>query len=105
MSQYPCQRQECLRPASMAITLNVPAKGFPISLHQPIRMVLGLRLCRHHARETTAEHLLTPELKGAIEALARGKAPPDFDRAFVSPISLDSDEYQHFAAMRHGRST
>lgn len=100
-----CQKTDCGRPATTAPTLNIPAKGFPISLHQPIRMVIGLRLCRHCARQATAPDFLTDKIKAVVEAMARGKAPPDFDRAFVSPISLDGDEFQNFAALQHGRST
>lgn len=102
-----CQKTGCTRPASKALTINVPAKGWPVSLHQPIRMVLGLRLCRQCAAEATPAEFLTDDMRRATEITCRAskKAEPDFDRAFISPISLDGHEYQNFVALRHGRSS
>lgn len=104
-----CQKVGCTRSATKALSINVPAKGWPISLHQPARVVIGLRLCRQCAAEAKAEDFLTFDtvIKPTLEGMCRAsmKAEPDFDRAFISPISLDGDEYQRFAALRHGRAS
>lgn len=104
-----CQKTGCTRPASKALTINVPAKGWPISLHQPVRMVIGVHLCRQCAATVKAAEFLTADtkIKTVIEDMCRTakQAEPDFARAFVTPISLDGDEYQNFAALRHGRAS
>lgn len=113
-----CQRQGCTRRARMALTVNVPARGWPLALHQPIRLVIGVRLCKEHAREARAEDMLGignhydkarpgahAELRRMIEALTQDRAPPDYERAFVSPISIESEEFQNFVAMQCGRSS
>lgn len=102
-----CQKTGCTRPASKVLTVNVPAKGWPVSLHQPVRLVIDLRLCRHCAAEAKIVEFLSDDLKQAIEITCRAskKADPDFARAFLSPISIDGEEYQQFVALRVGRSS
>lgn len=104
-----CQKNGCTWPASKALTLNVPAKGWPIALHQPVRMVIGLQLCRQCAAAAKPAEFLAGDItiKATIESVCRTakKAEPDFDRAFISPISLDGDEYRRFAALQHGRAS
>lgn len=35
-------------------------------------------------------------LRRVFEIMARGKCPPDFERAFFTKLRLDSDEYRKF---------
>lgn len=100
-----CEKTGCPRAATHAPRLNVPARGWAISLHQPIKMFAGVELCRDHAREFFAEAPAqfwqqNPKLREAVEILAAGKAPPDFDRTFGDVVRLDSEAYQQFQQMR-----
>ncbi len=97
-----CEHQGCARAATHAPRLNIPAQGWPIDLHQPISMFIGIELCKDHAK-TFGDGFKwsdNPKLKEAIEIVSRGKAPPDFDRAFHTVTRLDSDEYRKFGQVR-----
>lgn len=95
----PCAHTGCGRPATHAPKICVPATGWPIDLHQPLSAILMLKVCRQHVAEAfhpTENFKPGSPLRTVFEVLARGKVPPDFARAFVTPIRLDSDEFQSF---------
>ncbi len=99
-----CQRNECTREAECAIAINVPAKGCPIPEHDPLRMVVGLQLCDICAGEEKAESYLSlPGYKDIFLVAAKGLAPPDFDRAFVTRVDFHSAEWRAMLKARSKR--
>ncbi len=91
-----CQMKGCEADAACALALNVPAAGCPTPEHDPIRVVVGLHLCAQHLAETKPEDFFTADghLEQIVIIQAHGKAEPDFKRAFVSAVSLDSEEWK-----------
>lgn len=102
-----CQSTGCTREATHFPKLCVPAIGWPIDAHQPISAVLGVKLCRDHAKAFPPANKQTPEVRKAIEAAARmmRKAPPDFARSFIQPIRIDCPEGQKYARALRGEGT
>jgi len=90
-----CSWSDCQAVATHLPKICVPALGHALESHQPLGAILNLPACREHAKAFDIEELLNlPVTKFRIvfELLARGKCPPDFDRAYVQPVPLDSEE-------------
>ncbi len=94
----PCGWKGCTRAGVFAPKICVPARGFAIDCHQPMTAILGLALCDEHVKATTPAVILSDKLRELFMEITRsqGKARPDFDRAWVSPVSLNSNEYKRF---------
>lgn len=96
-----CRHEGCAREATHAVRITVPPTGWPIEAGRNLTSVFGLKLCRDHALEMTADQFFceatneadgTHKLRTVFTAMARAKGsqiPPDFDRAFVEPVRLD----------------
>jgi hypothetical protein len=99
-----CQHESCNRPATHAPQLQIPAQGWPIDLHQPVAMFIGVELCKDHATRFGDDFKWSDNLKikEAVEFITRGRAPPDFERAFHTVVRLDSEAYRTFLGMRGG---
>lgn len=102
-----CEKETCAREATHSVTLNVPAKGVPIDLHAPIKMYIGVELCREHADDFGKDFDWdeNESLREAVEAsvTALGGSPADFDRSFHSTISINSDGYKQFLKIKSER--
>lgn len=61
-------------------------------------LIVGTELCQDHFLKTTAEELLTAELRAAIaEWYSRGQGlRPDFERASKFPVEIGSAEFQSY---------
>jgi len=93
-----CQRDGCAHAGKWAPKLCVPARDWAIDLHRPLALVMGLRLCRDHVNAMDPQEILGPDLRRIIEGLAKGKQPPDFDRAFITAIRTTSAEFLRLSA-------
>lgn len=94
-----CVLGECTFEATHAIMLNVPAKGWPIDIHRPVEVFCGLTLCRDHAARVQRHEFMGDHLKAQVKAAveARGPGPdPDFARAWISAIPINSKRWRHF---------
>jgi hypothetical protein len=89
-----CCWNNCPAEAEGAIALNVPAMNIPIPEHDPIRLILGLKLCGWHQREIKPDDVLSDQIRYIILTAAQGLGPPDFARAFMPPVSFDSQEWK-----------
>lgn len=96
-----CGRKGCSAPATCAPKIHVPAKDFPAASHKSITVVIALHLCRPHGAECRAADFITDELRHAVEAAARNRRPPDFDRAFISLIPLSDPDFLAVSRVRH----
>lgn len=91
-----CNRQNCQEPGKWACKINIPAEGWAINSHQPLSMMIGLEVCDTHFTEIKIEDFLTDDLKELAEKVLEGKQPPDFARAWMSRISINSPEFKKF---------
>lgn len=99
-----CGVTACTAEATIAIAINIPAIGVPLAEHSPIRIVPGVALCQscYDMEEASVEDWLdmrnettkvtVRELVAGV-CLQRRLADPDFSRAFVTPLALDSPEF------------
>lgn len=116
-----CEFKGCESPARYAPKLMVPATGIPIDLHNPLAAICSLPLCDIHISEITAKDILAGQFDGSgeqivdplkdifrIAARSVGGQPPDFERAFIRKVRIDSDEYKTFerqmAKAKEGRA-
>jgi len=90
--------------STCALALNVPAMGCPIAEHDPIRIILSLKLCDKCLSETKPSDFFAADLNGNLEQIvriqARGKAEPDFKRAFVTRVNFEDSDYKILTANR-----
>jgi len=93
-----CHEVGCNRQARIVPLLLVPARGWPLALHRPSRMIFNLPLCRDHFKAMNVADLVNDDNKqAAIEAFTAGKiAHPDFDRARLESLAIDSAEFAEF---------
>lgn len=96
----PCMIEGCPAAATYAPKLCIPAMGHKIGSHQPIELMLGFKTCHAHfdsdAKKMLAEN---PNFEKMIRLMARDRATPDFDRAWIVAMPLDGDEFQEYQAM------
>jgi len=99
-----CQREGCPAMARWSPRLNVPAQGYALDAHQPMQVILCLKVCdRHMADLSAAELLAGDQLRDVIAAALIGRAPPDYDRAWIERLpceggvidSLDAASARH----------
>lgn len=88
-----CARRGCDAIATCVPKLLVPAQGHAIDTHQPIACLIDLRMCAEHFNTFSLTDALNHDLRDTIRIIARGRAPPDFARAIVSRVDLNSEEY------------
>ena len=88
-----CDSIKCPHEAFGAIAINVPAAGCPIAEHDPIKIVIGLKLCAQCIAHARAEEFMSEQLKKIVKIQARGLAEPDFKRAFLSEVKFESPEW------------
>jgi hypothetical protein len=94
-----CAMKECGKEAVTAVAICTPATGWPIDLHKPLRIIMGLCLCDKHFDELRQEYIVTDQLRDIIRLQARmygSEIPPDFSRMFFERVKLDSKEYLTF---------
>jgi hypothetical protein len=103
-----CAEDTCTLEATHVPKICIPAIGWPIELHQPLSAVMTVPLCLAHARDFRVRETL--ELRGErtlrriFELMAQSlkKLAPDFDRAFVVPVSMSSAEFVELDRIRNG---
>jgi len=99
-----CMRKRCAVEAKWAPKLCVPAKNIPIEAHQPIAAILGCVVCDRHFDDMSASDWLETDdgrpspLVAIFKQLVAGRAPPDFERAFLTRVSVNSSEYLRYVA-------
>jgi len=83
--------------------LCTPAKGLGVQRIKPLSCICNIPLCDQHFRMLKVEELLTDDARtGFVNAAASiGKLEPDFARAWIAPVSINSPEYRN----RKGKAT
>lgn len=98
-----CCREGCDLDARWAPKLCVPAAGYAIERHEPLQALVGLALCTYHIADLKPADLLGGPI-GADDAggerlrqvfrVMAGKVPPDFERAWIARVSVNSPEFR-----------
>lgn len=99
-----CAYRNCKRDATHHPKICVPATGVPIDLHKPLECIVGVSVCKKHARAFPVQEALkqsipqnpTFTMRDVFENLAKGRRSPDFARAFVQPVGIHTEEAQKF---------
>ena len=88
---HSCAAYGCGAEAIGFVCVNIPAQGHPIDTHQPIQQaLLRLRTCAQHGQGAAGD-ILDDDVRQGLRLACRleHKAPPDFDRAFLSVRRID----------------
>lgn len=94
-----CFEPDCPYAPVWAPKLRVPAKDWPLDQHNPLEIVLGITFCARCAPRFKRNKRLmqfldeNEPLREILEILTRSMQPPDFNRAYVELVALDSEEY------------
>jgi hypothetical protein len=87
-----CHCKGCTKSATHLPLVNIPPLGYAVEDVEPIKASVGMPMCEEHAQafRFIRSEQSTAEMVGAIRAMCDmlGKVPPDFDRAFVTPVPL-----------------
>lgn len=100
-----CSKSGCLAKATKVPVLCVPRKGIPLDLQRPIKATIDIPCCDRHIGEPTVRDLLSPAMRRLFTAQTLATTitnPPDFDRAYIEPVSMDSIRYED--AMRQKKA-
>lgn len=98
-----CAHENCDADSIVVPVIRVPAKGWPIDLHQPLKMIMGLHICDAHKAQFDVKEMLNDDLRNIFKIAANGKCEPDFDRAFVEWCKIGSAEYNALIKTRQQR--
>lgn len=89
-----------LREAKVVPKLYVPAIGYPIEERRCIQAIMNAPKCAECFAKYSWANFDNDVIRRLMESLARSKgplaAPPDFARAFVKGLPLDSVEYAQY---------
>jgi hypothetical protein len=104
-----CGRDGCEAAATHVPQINIPGEGYAATPENSLQFVFGLELCLPHLQALDPQDFvgdavagLDGNLRGLALALARGRADPDFDRAFIRPLGLADPAY---LALKSGRQS
>lgn len=107
MTTTTCEHKGCNRKSSHYLTLYTPAVGHPDEMN--ISGIIGIKLCKDHARQATVADFLTPELmdatRWAVRFVARSMIPPDFDRSWLEVRRFDKAWLDFIATRPAGSMT
>ena len=80
-----CQRTGCEHTAAGRLAVLVLGEGGSTDPARCIRASVGVHVCADHFKEEQSDvgRWLSEPFRRAVTAMARGKARPDFDRAFL----------------------
>lgn len=96
MTQRLCQKATCGKPATHALQLGCIAVLDPDE--HPVRstILMGVLVCEGCLDDETPDKWFeaNPALKQLFAVNMSGGPPPDFERAVVLGVSLNSPEYQ-----------
>lgn len=103
--QLLCSKQGCLRPATCAPRICIPAQGHPILPGKQCTIVVGLPMCDNCLKDFDKNLVLNDSLKASFRQrfAELKKAPPDFERAYVVACPADHPDFQHIHRKRAER--
>lgn len=109
MTYGKCASDDCSNAAQFAPKICAPATGYPPEERYSLSGIFGLELCKSCCEKfPAAEQFTNPKTADTwttifnmlLKAKGRGAIPPDYTRAFVVCLPLDSKEYLTFKSMQ-----
>jgi hypothetical protein len=100
-----CQSSGCLHRAQYVAKLMIPPKGFPIEANKNLSIIIGVPLCEDHLVICVPEQFLNRQTYAIVDAFTKGKVSPDYERAFILPVDMDSNEYHMWERQRNKGKT
>lgn len=96
-----CSLNDCEKTASVTPKLCVPYKDLPREGHYPFKLLMDVPVCETCLKRIEPRQLVRHDVKRyvikAVNALPCEKGfrirQPDFDRAWLEPIQMESAEY------------
>lgn len=91
-----CQKTGCGQPATHALQIGVGDVQDPDEAPPRVTMLLGIVVCEECMEGESADRFLSinPSLQSVV-AISMGEGcRPDFDRAVLLGVPVDSDEYR-----------
>lgn len=99
-----CEWHGCEREATHAPKICVPAMGWALETHQPLSVIMGLKFCVEHAQRFDVRGTLAIDepksMRRVFEILAGDRCRPDYDRAWVDPIPIESEAFRALEGSR-----
>lgn len=98
-----CDKEGCDRRSTHVVVALVPARGWSLALHDPLRIYCSVELCREHADEAADGRLFDEEARTQLNELVafRGRHQPDWSRAKYEVAQVDDPFYvQHLKRQR-----
>jgi len=93
MSTQKCMKVGCSADSAGVIKIYVPAEGWAIGAHEPSSLFTGIHVCEECYKSSTAQLVLSKDLRRVFETINKHKAKPDFNRAFINLIKIGSNEF------------
>lgn len=100
-----CSKQHCGKPATCAPRICIPAMGHPILPGKQCTIVVGMPMCDGCLKDFDQDLILNDSLKASFRQRFAdiGRAPPDFNRAFVVACKTDDPDFQNIHRKRAER--
>lgn len=98
-----CQKVGCTRAATHALQIGVPDVRDPDSAPPRARVLMGVVVCEEHLEESTPGPFFeaSGDTLRPIITMAMGHgAQPDYDRAVMLGVSVESAEYKALQLQR-----
>lgn len=93
----------CPHVATMVPKLIFPAKGWKLSDHDPMAMIMSVKICGPCLKKMKMADFIGPEMDGEnnnirsiLEIVTRDKCPIDYDRAYIEGVPLASKEWREY---------
>jgi len=96
MKHHKCQFVDCQHGAKFIPAICVPATGWAIDVHRPIKVMIDLKLCESCFSKLDVKDWLDDTMCGIVNRATMGRQPPDFERAFFQRVLVSSKEARDF---------
>lgn len=96
-----CFHIGCSKSPRFAAKINIPLEGMPVMYSKPFGVLTNIGVCPYHTQALEVEEFLNENFIKIVELANKGqKLKPDFSRAFISMVKLNSEEYRQFDQIR-----
>lgn len=91
-----CQKTGCSHAATHALQLGVPGLLDPDEAPSRVKILLGVEVCEAHMDGESADRwfAINPTLTALVGMSMGQEARPDFARAVILGVPVDSEEYR-----------
>lgn len=95
-----CSTPGCLSRAQYVPKICVPPTGYAVEANLHVSVIIGLPLCEDHMVILLPEQIFNTQTRAVIDAFTRNKVQPDYNRAFLLPLQMNTPEYASWERLR-----